>query len=248
VGTLAEKSGDLTKEIRDNRPINANTLFNEYLASNVQVRFDVLRARIVRSVPRVVEARTILVSDGKDNYAIFHTDDTPFALVYPAADMSRVAVTLTRGSYSATAEKLHFLSIDPRILVVPLTPAQAAGLGSKIYLTSREPFKFPDALLINTNSDLAKTKYEKTPFKLNPMQSGFVQMRISFFSSKRGDIVISESGELLGIMVNKDYCALVDNFLPAHTITTGDNTSAQGIGGIINALNTRVQNMPLCLR
>ena len=248
VGTLAEKSDDLTREIRDNRPVNANTLFNEYLASNVQVRFDIMRAGLVRPVPRSVNTRTILVSDGKDNYAILHTDDTPFALVYPAADMSRVAVTLTRGSYSTTAGQLHFLSIDPRILVMPLTPAQAAGLGAKVYLTSLEPFKFPDALLISANSDPGRTKYEETPFKLDATQPGFVQMRVGFFSSKRGDIVISKSGELLGIMVNKDYCALVNNFLPARTITAGDDTGAQGIGATISALHFRVQNMPLRLR
>jgi len=67
---------------------------------------------------------------------------------------------------------------------------------------------------------------------------------VRIFSSKRGDIAISKTGELLGIMVNKDYCALINNFLPAKTITTGDNTSKQGIGGIINALVTRVQMLP----
>src|SRR5882724_5276920 len=39
VGQLAEKSGELTKEIRDNRPINANVLFNDFLANRVSTTF-----------------------------------------------------------------------------------------------------------------------------------------------------------------------------------------------------------------
>ena len=36
VGQLAEKSGELSKEIRDNRPINPNVIFSEFLANRVQ--------------------------------------------------------------------------------------------------------------------------------------------------------------------------------------------------------------------
>ncbi|MDR1010022.1 MAG: hypothetical protein LBM04_02650 [Opitutaceae bacterium] len=248
VGTLAVKSDDLTKEIRENRPINANTLFSEYMANNIQVRFETTRPGLFGPAARATDLRTILVSDGKDTYAVFHADDTPFALTFPGADVTRIAVTLARGDYRATVEKLHFLSTDPRILVVPLTPAQVAGLNVKVYMTSLEPFKFSDALLISTNSDPTRTKYEETPFKLDPTQPAFVQMRVSFFSSKRGDIVISKSGELLGIMVNKDYCAVVNNFLPTRTITASEDTAGQGIGGIINALATRVQSLPLKLQ
>ncbi|MDF9826120.1 hypothetical protein M2447_000196 [Ereboglobus sp. PH5-10] len=248
MGTLAVKSGDLEKEIRDNRPINANTLFSEYLANNVRARIETTRPGLFGPAARVADLRTILVSDGKDACAIFHASDTPFALTYPGADISRIAITFTNGDYSTTAGELHYLSIDPRILVVPLTPAQAAGLGVKVYMTSLEPFKFSDAILVSTNSEPTKTKYEETPFKLDATQPGYVQMRVSFFASKRGDLVISKSGELLGIMVNKDYCALVDNFLPTRTITTGENTGKQGIGALINHLNTRVQSMPLKLQ
>ncbi|AWI09246.1 hypothetical protein [Ereboglobus luteus] len=248
VGTLAVKSDDLQKEIRDNRPINANTLFSEYLANNVRTRVETTRPGLFGPAARVADLRTILVSDGRDTYAIFHASDTPFALTYPGADISRIAITFTNGDYSTTAGELHYLSIDPRILVVPLTPAQAAGLGVKVYMTSLEPFKFSDAILISTNSEPTKTKYEETPFKLDATQPGYVQMRVSFFASKRGDLVISKSGELLGIMVNKDYCALVNNFLPTRTITTGEDTGRQGIGALINHLNTRVQGMPLKLQ
>lgn len=248
VGTLAVKSDDLTKEIREHRPINANTLFNEYMKNNVQVRFETTRPGLFGAAARAADLRTILVSDGKDTFAILHADDTPFAIVYPGADISRVVITLTNGAYSTTAEKINFLSIDPRILAIPLTPEQAAGLGVKVYMTSLEPFRFSDALLISASNDPTKTKYEETPFRLDPTQPAFVHMRVNFFSSKRGDIVVSKSGELLGIMVNKDYCGLVNNFLPVRTITAAEDTKSQNIGALINALASRVQALPLKLQ
>ena len=242
VTQVADTTATLTQEIRDNRPINANTLFNDYLSNNITVRFEATRPGMFGSSQKSVDLRTILVSDGKDTYALLHADDTPLALAYPGADLTKVVITLSHGEYTTTAARAHYLSLDPRILVVPVSAEQAKSLGVKVYLSTLEPFKFTEAVLISTGS--ATQKYEETPFKLDPAQPGYVRMKVNFFSSKRGDIAISKTGELLGIMVNKDYCALINNFLPAKTITTGDNTSKQGIGGIINALVTRVQMLP----
>jgi len=246
VSQVADTTATLTQEIRENRPINANTLFNEYLSNNVNARFDIARPGLFSTSQKTVDLRTILVSDGKDTYALFHTDDTPLALSYPGADLSRVVITLSRGDYKTTATLAHFLSIDPRILVVPVSEEQARSLGVKVYLTTLEPFKFSEAVLISAGG----TKYEETPFKLDSTQPSFVRMKVSLFSSKRGDIAISKTGELLGIMVNKDYCALINNFLPIEnmSIKTGPDTSSQGIGGKINALVARVQALSLRLQ
>ncbi len=34
---------------------------------------------------------------------------------------------------------------------------------------------------------------------------------------KRGDLVFSKTGEIIGIMVNNDYCAVLGNFAPVYT-------------------------------
>src|SRR5208283_4065834 len=43
VGALAQNSGELTKEIRDSRPISANVLFNDFLANRVRTVFTATR-------------------------------------------------------------------------------------------------------------------------------------------------------------------------------------------------------------
>jgi hypothetical protein len=49
-------------------------------------------------------------------------------------------------------------------------------------------------------------------------------------------------------MVNSDYCAVVNNFLPARTLTTGDNVRDQNIRGLLNELAARVHSLPTKLQ
>jgi hypothetical protein len=56
--------------------------------------------------------------------------------------------------------------------------------------------------------------------------------------------VLSKTGELLGIMVNGDYCAVINNFLPAKTVRTGDDVTAQNTSDVLNEMAMRVRALP----
>jgi len=250
VGQLAEKSADLTREIRDNRPINANTLFNEFLANRVQTSFAVMRPGLLGEINRGSEARTVLVTDGQATYALLHVDDTPFAIRESITDWQRLSVTFAKAMYRTTAPSMHFLQTDPRVIAVPVDAAQVAALGAKVYQTALDPFKFPDALLIANGG----TGYGEVPFKLDPADPRYVRMdnrlvRRLFgdFSPSRGDLVLSKTGELLGIMVNSEYCAIVTNFLPAQTLRTGD-AGNQRTSVVFTDLAGRLARLPLRLQ
>ena len=45
-------------------------------------------------------------------------------------------------------DKIHFLSMDPRVVVIPVTEAQARQLGARVYQTVKDPYKFQDAQII----------------------------------------------------------------------------------------------------
>ena len=51
VKVLANRSGDLAQEIRDNRPLAANTIFNDFLTNRVQASISASRAGVCRSAP-----------------------------------------------------------------------------------------------------------------------------------------------------------------------------------------------------
>ncbi|HEY0966309.1 MAG TPA: hypothetical protein VGD88_02870 [Opitutaceae bacterium] len=250
VGQLAEKSADLTKEIRDNRPINANTLFSDFVANRVSANFAAVRQALLGPLNRASDARTVLVTDGKATYALLHVDDTPFAIRELAPDWTALNVTFSKGMYRTTAPAIHFLGIDPRVVAVPVEPSQVAALGAKVYEIAADPFKFPDALLIANGG----TGYGEVPFKLDPTNPRYVKMdnrlvRRLFgdFAPSRGDLVLSKTGELLGIMVNSDHCAIVNDFLPGRTIRTGP-AGEQKTSELFSDLAGRIARLPVRLQ
>jgi hypothetical protein len=252
VGQLAEKSADLTKEIRDNRPINANVLFSDFLANRVRTTFTATRPSFFGQINRTREAQTVFVSDGKDVFALLHLADTPFSLLEPGADWEKLTVEFSKPpAYRSMAGEIRFLSLDPRVVAVPVSPAQVQAIGAKVYQTALEPFKFPEAVLINGGGK----GYGEVGFKLDASQRGYVQVDnrlfkrlFGDFAPSRGDLVLSKTGELLGIMVNSDYCALVNNFLPSRTIATGEDVKAQQTSQTLNDLVARYQGLPFKLQ
>jgi hypothetical protein len=251
VGALAEKSTELTQELRDNRPINANTLFNEFLANRVQTNFLVARPALFGEAKRQKEARTIFVSDGKRTYALLHIDDTPFNFREVSSDWQKISISFAKGGNRGSVPSMHFLSIDPRIVALPVDDAQVAAIGAKVYQTALDPVKFPEALLISNGG----AGYGEVAFKLDASQPGFVRMDnrlmqrvFGDFSPSRGDLVLSKTGELLGIMVNSDYCAVINNFLPSKTFRTGEDVADQNTGATLNEMAMRVRALPFRLQ
>ncbi len=251
VGQLAEKSGELTKEIRDNRPINANLLYNDYVANRVTANFAATRRGFLGQANRTKDASTVLVTDGQLTYALVHIADTVFALGETGIEWEGLAVNLAKGPAQSSASTVQFLQQDPRIVVLPLAPEQVKTLGAKVYPLASDPFKFPEAVLI----DGGGRGYGEVGFKLDPTEPGIVRVDNRFFkrifgdfTPKRGDLVFAKTGEILGIMVNNDYCALLKNFAPAKTITAGPDIKSQQTATLFDELIGRVRSMPLKLQ
>jgi len=250
VGQLTEKSGELSKEIRDNRPINPNTIFSEFLANRVASKVTARRPGIFSPTVKDKDTQTVLVSDGNNIYALMHISDTPFAVSEVPTDYDQVMGVLSHGSASAPMAQLQFLRLDPRVVVVPIDPSLAAQLGSKVYQLAKEPFKFPDAVLVRADDG----RYGETPFRIDASNSNYVKLdnRIvtrlfGEIAPKRGDLVFSKTGEIIGIMVNSDYCAVLGNFAPVYTLKTGDNPDPK-TSVILSDVYTRLQRLPYKLQ
>jgi len=248
VGALAQNSGELTKEIRDNRPISANVLFNDFLANRVETTFSATKKGLFGSSTRDKDTRTVFTTDGKQVYALLEVEDTPFSLAEIGADWQKISVRFDRPpDYKSTGSAIEFLEVDPRVVVVPVDAEQVAALGAKVYPLAADPLKFPEALLISGGGK----GYGELGFKLDDAHRGYVRVDnrlvkrlFGDFATSRGDLVFSKLGELLGIMVNGDYCVLLGNFTPAATITAGDDTSSQHTGSVLDSLSARVMAMP----
>ncbi len=253
VGQLAEQSSALKREIIESRPINANTLFTAFLERRLTTRFTAARTSFFGRVNRSRESNTVLAGDGRDTFALLHVDDTPFSWTEQngQSDWERLALSLTRSVVTVAAGRVEFLSSDPRLVVVPLTAEEAGTLKSEVYLIALEPFKFPEAVLISAGGK----GYGELPFKLDPENPGYVQVdnrlvRRLFgdFSPSRGDLVLSKTGELLGLMVNTGTCALITNFLPHKTLALGDDLKATPTGPLLEEVAARYRRLPARLQ
>ena len=118
----------------------------------------------------------------------------------------------------------------------------------KVYPLAADPFKFPEAVLI----DGGGRGYGEVGFKLDPSEPGFVRVDnrlfkrlFGDFAPSRGDLVFSKTGELLGIMVNNDYCAVLKNIAPSKTIRTGTDVRAQSTGAMFEDMIARVRSLPV---
>ena len=162
-------------------------------------------------------------------------------------DWERITGEFGRPPVTAPVSEFQFLALDPRLIVIPVDAELAARLGVKVYKTALEPFKFPEAVLVSRGG----AGYGEVPFKLDAQTPQYVRMDnriikhlIGEFTPTAGDLVFAKTGELIGIMVNSDYCAVIDNFLPAKTIKTGEDTLDQHTGGILAAADARLMSLP----
>src|SRR5208283_574405 len=102
--------------------------------------------------------------------------------------------------------------------------AQARALGCKVYHFPRDPFVFQDAVVAGTRGDY----YGECKFQIDAAAPRYLKMDhnslkglFGKFNPSSGDLVLSKSGELLGVMANNNYCAIIRRFEPAATFRFG---------------------------
>jgi multidrug efflux pump subunit AcrA (membrane-fusion protein) len=250
VKALASKSGELAQEVRENRPLASNTIYNQFVTNRLDARFNAFRPGIIGADKRR-ETQTVLVSDGKNTFALSHVQDTPLTLWNPGTDWEALTGTLAHNMATVPIRSLSFQLQDPRVVLMPVTAAQARELGCMVYPISPDPFKFQDAVLVGTRENYyGECKFEidvSTPDYLK-IDRNVLKGLFGKFNPSKGDLVFSRTGQLLGIMVNSTYCMMIRNFDPAATLQFGQDVRQQRTGGTLAALYAQVSQLPAKLQ
>lgn len=246
VKVLASRSGELTQEIRENRPLAPNTIFNEFVANRVSADFIAFRSGFLGNNKRK-DTETILVSDGTNTYALCHVTDTPLTLFNPGTDWDALSGALSRNGKQVQIRNISFYLQDPRLVYIPLKPEEVKELGAKVYSLSSDPFKFQDAVLVGAREGY----YGECKFQIDLSTPEYVKLDNSFikglfgkFNPSRGDLVFSKTGEFLGVMANNTYCLMIKSFYSAGTFHFGQDIRAQHTGETLSRLYLRVFDMP----
>ncbi|HAV63962.1 MAG TPA: hypothetical protein DCY13_16545, partial [Verrucomicrobiales bacterium] len=247
VSTLAEKSGELTQEIRDNRPLSGNVIFSGFFSNRVDTEFTARKTGLLGQAAETKATRTVLVSSGDQIYAIYHAQDTLLNVTAGQASWDYLYGHMRRGFALISLDTVTFLQSDPRIVLAPISAEQAKDLGVNVYPLAGEPFKFSEAVLVGGSEGY----YGEAPFQLDAETPKYVRMQRERFSKlfgkftpSRGDLVFSKTGEVLGIMVNNEFCLVLNDLAPAGQVTLGARIQDPKNAQILSNLGFQVSMLP----
>jgi hypothetical protein len=252
VKALASDSGALAREIRENRPLAANTVFEDYVGNRVHASFAASRPGLLgMETSRRRDAETVLVAEGTNLFALCHVDDTAMTLGSPGADWATLSGSLNRAGALFSVRGMCFAQADPRVVLVPVSPEQARQLGCKVYRLAPAPFKFQEAVLVGAK----EAYYGECKFQIDLSTPRYVRMDRSIFlglfgkfNPSRGDLVFSKGGEVLGLMVNSSYCVLLPSLKPSASLAFGPPAQRQRTGEILAREHARLAALPLKLQ
>jgi len=251
VTALASKSGELATEIRENRPLAPNTIFNDFMSNRVAATFAASHGGLLGESVRRKETQTVLVSDGTNTFALCHVQETPFLFGAPGTDWEGMGGSLAHSSAQFPIRSISFSWPDPRVVLIPVSKDEGRQLGSKVYRISPDPYKFQDAVLVGT----AEAYYGECRFQIDPTTPSYLKLDNSFlkglfgkFNPSRGDLVFSRTGELLGVMANSSYCMMIHKFDSAATFRFGQDVRNQKTGETLSRLYAFVTGLPTKLQ
>ncbi len=248
VKALATNSSALTREIRENRALAPNEIFNEVVSNRVQTSFTASRSGMFGlDASKSKTTETVLVTDGTRTYALCHVEDTPLTLWDPGTEWATLDGTLSHNQAQVPIHSLSFHMVDPRVVFMPVTQAEAAQLGCRVYPIASDPYKFQDAILVGAD----KGYYGTCSFQIDLSTPEYVKLDRNLlkglfgkFNPSRGDLVFSRNGELLGVMANSTYCLMLHKFGAAGTLQFGKASHGQHTGSILSEMFSYVFNLP----
>lgn len=250
VKELATNSTQLAQEIREHRALAPNSIFSEFVANRVRAQFNAYRPGSLDPSKRT-DTGTVFVTDGTNTFALCHVEDTPLTFWVPGMQWAGLTGALSRGTAEVPIRALSFHLQDPRIVFMPVSPAEAEQLGGKVYRLADTPFKFQEAVLIGAG----ESYYGEARFEIDLSASSYLKLDRSVlkglfgqFNPSRGDLVFSKTGELLGIMANNTYCLRLQDFTGSATFNFGPDVRAQNTGSTLGSFYHIVQQMPSKLR
>lgn len=255
VTQLAEKSGEMTKEIRDYRPVAPNSLYADYLSRRSTILLSTERTSAQGSGFKQKESKSILLTDGNRTVALLLLNQTPLSLGDAGGSWNSLTGSLTLpppANFPKPIDSLQTLKQgDPRFLLVPVGQPESERVASSAYRIAGDPFRFPRALLISPHG----SGYGECSFRLEPTLHGYLEMDSRFlnrlqgeYAPSAGDLVLTLNGEFLGIMINDQYCAQVTSLEPSTPLPWDAKGAAKGVGEALFPIKRSVGNLDSRLR
>ena len=230
------------KKLTDVQTKSLNEIFTRYDENKIKLKLTFTHKGGFMGATKkdTFEMDTIIMVDGSFAYSLVHARSSPFRLEPSVRKLTEVSGQISSPKLKNAIEvkEVAFMD-DPRILIVPLyiNPKELEKTSEiEVFNAPQNPYLFSEAVVVNAKSG----RFGQTDFLRDERDSRYIKVshtNFAFITGKfdpgKGDLVFSQKGELLGIMVNNDYAFHVKNL--GSRIHNGSRTT---LGNTFNPIKT----------
>lgn len=202
------------KQLSERQTKSLNEIFSKYQENKIKLSFTYthLSGFLGAEKKENFSMDTIIMVDGSFAYSLVHAKESPFRLDPRPRKLVKVEGQITSPKLKSPIpiKEIAFMD-DPRILIVPLyvNPAELKKTSSiELFSSPKNPYLFSEAVVV----DAKDGRFGQTDFVRDERDSRYIKVshtRFAFvtgaFDPGMGDLVFSQKGEMLGILVNRDY-------------------------------------------
>ena len=217
--TAAEQKENFRK-LSERQARSVSEIFTRYEQNKIKLEFSFTHKGgfLGASKDETYTMDTIILVDGSFAYSLVHAKESPFRLVPRPRTIVKVSGKITSPKLKNTLEvrEVAFMD-DPRILIVPLyvSPESLKKESSiELFEAPKNPYLFSEAVVV----DAKQGRFGQTDFVRDEKDSRYIKVSHSHFAfitgafdPGKGDLIFSQKGELLGILVNNNYAFHVKN-------------------------------------
>jgi len=208
------------RKLSERQTKTVNEIFSKYEENKVKLTFDYSHTSglFSKETADTFTMDTIIMVEGTFAYSLVHAKDSPFRLDPRPRKLIKISGHITSPKLKAPipVKEIAFMD-DPRILIVPLNvdPAELRKNSSiELFGSPKNPYLFDEAVVV----DAKEGRFGQTDFMRDERDARYIKVshtRFAFvtgaFDPGKGDLVFSQKGEVLGLLVNRDYAFHVKN-------------------------------------
>jgi X-X-X-Leu-X-X-Gly heptad repeat protein len=253
VSTLTQASQEIKKEIEAARPQTMSEIYTRFQNNRASLRFTATEAGLFGAQNvRSYESKSILITDANGaSYLVTHSANSPFAFNKNANNLLAASLEVTLGNRRFPVSQIGFLSMDPRILFVPLPQSIVDASGLETFQLALQPERWEEAVLIKND----ESNFGRTGFRRLTESDRFLKMDrpalgqlFTDFASSRGDLAFTKNSQFIGILTDSEHAVVIDDFLAAAITRLGASFNNQTHADTMDRLRDRVQQLPEKIR
>ncbi|MEM7672440.1 MAG: hypothetical protein AAF212_03775 [Verrucomicrobiota bacterium] len=249
VSNLAQTSQEIRKEIQDSLPQSPANIFSQFKNERVAMRWTASYSGMFGTRNRQFESMGLLVTTREGSRIVFLTEGTPFKAVSSGSTPNSVRLEIENSTGRTNRpQRIQFSEVDPRIAFIPIP--EDFEIEASIQF-SKDPFRFDEAVMVRPGNGF----YGEADYRVSPgsdqvleMDSRILSGLFGDFNPDQGDFVFALTGNLVGIMVNKDRAIRIENTASSQSILLNEAYNTDRTKASLDALAARFANLPSSLR